>query len=40
MQELRQTLETQEPLDVFDRIVFESIVEKVIVGEEAPKQIH
>lgn len=32
MQELRQTLETQEPLDVFDRIVFESIVEKVIVG--------
>ena len=29
---LRQTLEQEEALDEFDRIVFESIVEKVIVG--------
>ena len=33
MNELSQILETQDPLDKFDRIVFESIVEKVIVGE-------
>ena len=33
MQELRQTLESQDPLDQFDRVVVESIVEKVIVGD-------
>lgn len=32
MQELRQTLNSKDPLDVFDRAVFESIVEKIIVG--------
>lgn len=32
MKQLRQTLEQEEVLDEFDRIVFESIVEKVIVG--------
>ena len=32
MAELRKTLETSNPLDTFDRIVFDSIVEKVIVG--------
>jgi len=32
MTELRKTLETSDPLDTFDRIVFDIIVEKVIVG--------
>ena len=32
MSQLRQTLENENALDEFDRIVFESIVEKVIVG--------
>ena len=32
MSQLRQTLENEDTLDEFDRIVFESIVEKVIVG--------
>lgn len=32
MAELRQTLEKENSLDVFDRVVFESIVDKVIVG--------
>ena len=32
MEQLRKTLENEEVLDEFDRIVFESIVEKVIVG--------
>jgi vacuolar-type H+-ATPase subunit I/STV1 len=32
MAQLRKTLENEEILDEFDRIVFESIVEKVIVG--------
>ena len=32
MQGLRHVLKTQDPLDKFDRIVFDSIVEKVIVG--------
>ena len=32
MSQLRQTLETEDALDEFDRMVFESIVEKVIVG--------
>jgi len=30
--EIRKTLESEDPLDEFDRAVFESIVEKVIVG--------
>ena len=33
MDQLRKTLENEDILDEFDRIVFESIVEKVIVGE-------
>lgn len=32
MEQLRKTLENEDILDEFDRIVFESIVEKVIVG--------
>ena len=32
MSQLRQTLENEDSLDKFDRMVFESIVEKVIVG--------
>ena len=32
MSQLRQTLENENALDEFDRIVFESIVEKAIVG--------
>lgn len=32
MEQLRKTLTTKDPLDAFDRVVFESIVEKVIVG--------
>lgn len=32
MAQLRKTLENEEALDEFDRVVFESIVEKVIVG--------
>ena len=32
MAELRQTLENEEILDEFDRVVFESIIEKVLVG--------
>lgn len=32
MAQLRQTLENEDSLDKFDRMVFESIVEKVIVG--------
>lgn len=32
MLQLRKTLEREDPLDKFDRMVFESIVEKVIVG--------
>lgn len=32
MDQLRKTLENEDILDEFDRIVFESIVEKVIVG--------
>ena len=32
MSQLRQTLENENALDEFDRVVFESIVEKVIVG--------
>ena len=32
MQELRTLIETQDPMDKFDRVVFQSIVEKVIVG--------
>ena len=32
MTQLRQTLENENALDEFDRIVFENIVEKVIVG--------
>ena len=32
MSQLRQILENEGALDEFDRIVFESIVEKVIVG--------
>jgi hypothetical protein len=33
MKELRQRLTEVDVLDTFDRVVFESIVEKVIVGE-------
>ena len=33
MKEIRTKLEQAEVMDHFDRIVFESIVEKVIVGE-------
>ena len=36
MQELRHTLETCDPLDQFDQAVFDSIVEKVIVGDYDP----
>jgi hypothetical protein len=32
MSDLRETLEKEEILDEFDRTVFESIIEKVIVG--------
>lgn len=32
MSQLRKALEQEDALDEFDRIVFESIVEKVIVG--------
>lgn len=32
MSQLRKALENEDALDEFDRIVFESIVEKVIVG--------
>ena len=32
MSELRETLENEDILDVFDRTVFESIVDKVYVG--------
>jgi site-specific DNA recombinase len=32
MAQLRKTLENEETMDEFDRVVFESIVEKVIVG--------
>ena len=32
MDQLRKTLENEDILDEFDRIVFESIVEEVIVG--------
>ena len=32
MLQLQKTLEREDPLDKFDRMVFESIVEKVIVG--------
>ena len=32
MEQLRKTLQTENPMDTFDRVVFESIVEKVIVG--------
>ena len=32
MAELRLTLENEEILDDFDRVVFESIIEKVLVG--------
>ena len=32
IRDLRHTLETKDPLDQFDRLVFDSIVEKIIVG--------
>ncbi len=32
MAELRKTLENEEILDEFDRVVFESIIDKVIIG--------
>ena len=32
MAQLRKTLKNEETMDEFDRVVFESIVEKVIVG--------
>ena len=32
MAELRQTLEHEEILDEFDRVVFESIIDRVLVG--------
>ena len=32
MAELRQTLENEEILDEFDRVVFESIIDRVLVG--------
>jgi hypothetical protein len=32
LREFRKVLETQDPLDAFDRVVFENIVEKIIVG--------
>ena len=35
MRELRTKLAGADVLDKFDRVVFESIVQKVIVGEEA-----
>lgn len=36
MEQLRKTLQTEDPMDTFDRVVFESIVEKVIVGGYDP----
>ena len=32
LREFRKVLETQDPMDAFDRVVFENIVEKIIVG--------